>query len=320
MIALLLVAASLNPLAAQDAPKVFTSYEMGVTFNYPSTWTLATEKGSTRGQFPIEGSPEQATLEIYPANFKSDIDIWQATQLNISQQMKREVLKQWQEEIMGVPLLLTKAQGIEGGRVLTQLSGLVYSATPRKMVFRLMAPPADFDKAEFAWRTVLQSLRTVDGAVPKAEDPNRKVTEEDLKPISKPPKRTVWSAPTKAAAAPVKGTVSVDVTAGGTALKLLAPEGWAFESAEGTVTIKHAASGLSATVAVSSILDSPAPGLALMNLTAKTLDSYSRVDSRVEKGPLESRSGGTISYVWRQGAATDAAERYLERARVATPA
>lgn len=301
----LLAAGSWGTPQDPAANPVFTNYELGVTFNYPATWEYAADKNVHRFRFGIEGGAEKATLELYPANYRSDIDIWQATQKNISEQLKRTVVRQWQEEILGVPLLLTKSQGKEGGRETVSISGLVYSATPRKVVFRLAAPAEDFDKAEFEWRTVMQTMRTIDGTIPKPEDPNRQVTPEDLKPKTKPPKRVTWKAGAPDPATFVKAAQVLEAQAGGKSYLLRVPADWTVAPKDGGWTITK--DGIQLELTLASSLDSAPPAAALMTLSGKTLEGFTKVAKREDTLPKLSRAGLTFARVWRTGSGKDGA-------------
>src|SRR4051812_15977869 len=105
--------------------RTYTNTELGLSFNYPKSWKVtkvkvrnrtkfditnpktwrpASTDNTTRFLLPVEGSKQDGTLEIYSAQFFAETDIWQYSQKDINDQMKRPVLRQWQEEILGVPL------------------------------------------------------------------------------------------------------------------------------------------------------------------------------------------------------------------------
>lgn len=292
---------------AQEAEEslAFTSYELGITFNYPKTWETTTDKNSTKFRFSVDGSTTPAVLEVYSANFRAETDIWQISQKTVAEQMRHQVTRQWQEEILGVPLLLTQSTGKEQDKEMVIVSGLVYSATSRKLVFRLTAAATDFEKADFAWRTVMQSLRTIDGSLPKPEDPARPVTDADLKPLTRPPKKMVFKPQERDPATFIKGPVDVEVQAGGKAFKLHAPQGWAFEKTESGFVAKNAALGVDVAIGVFSTLDSEPPGKALLSQSGRSLENYSKVTKREEKGPTLSKSGANRVTIYREGTGTD---------------
>ncbi len=131
--------------------------ELGLVINHPKNWQVTTVRKSAdlKVAIPIEGSSQKAQLELYNIAFNSEKDVWQLGQKAINDRMKREIMRQWEEEFLGVPMLLTKVSFVdkEGPQIL--LTGLIYSRTGKKMMFRLAASPDDFDKAEFMWREAM---------------------------------------------------------------------------------------------------------------------------------------------------------------------
>ncbi|HZH98107.1 MAG TPA: hypothetical protein VEX38_03980, partial [Fimbriimonadaceae bacterium] len=290
--------------APQEETATYSNVDLNISFTHPKAWIVENEKTNSKITIPLEGSEQKATLEIYSIAFNADTEIWQATQKNIFQQMKAEVLDQWKEEILRVPLLLTKARMETNGVPMITVAGLVYSATPRKLSFRLVAPASDFEKADFQWRTAQQTIRTLDGTLPQVEDPTRKPTPEDLRPVGKlPPRKTTWKAPSAADQPAVKGEVATEVQVGGQSARLLVPAGWTVEKGESAITLKNAGISSPVSVSVYSTLDSGMPGRALFQASGRQLGQFAKVIKREEKGPMMSKSHSEIVYIFRSGSA-----------------
>src|SRR5205085_1807734 len=188
---------------AKPTTKTYTSEELGLSFDYPANWKKsavmvknhtkftvtdpkswkpARTENTTRFLMPLPGTDEKGTLEIYSIQFNADTDIGESSQRDINAQLKRTVVKQWKEEVLGVPLLMTKIESTDKNEKLLTETGMIYSATARKLVFRVAASPENFDKADAQWREVMQSVRMADGRLPSAEDPGRRLTPAEINP------------------------------------------------------------------------------------------------------------------------------------------
>lgn len=285
----------------------FTSAELGLTFQHPDNWKVVTKKGDTRINIPLAGG-DVAQLLIFPRAFNSDIDTWNSVERDIAVQQKRTVESQTQEEIMRVPLLLTRVKYSDKGRAMQVLSGLVYSATPRKLLFRLIAPDGSFDVAEQAWRSALTTLRTLDGKMPNQEDPLRKVSAEEAKAATGTPGRITVIAPdTPKRVSLRKGTVAIDASAAGHKVQLRVPAGWTGErQPDGTVILRHPELSKPLTVSVLSSLDSDEPGRALNHATIVSLNAFVEVQKREDSKPLTNSAGALVAEVWRWGTDSNA--------------
>src|SRR5690606_2842666 len=84
----------------------------------------------------------------------------------------RTIDRQWQEVILGVPLLLTRMFFVRSGEKMSTQVGLLYSATPEKLNYRLTVNAEKAEEAEAAWRGALSNLRTLGGSLPGVENPD----------------------------------------------------------------------------------------------------------------------------------------------------
>ena len=283
----------------QPQEQQFSNARLGLAFTFPATWTMATTKNSTK--FTLPGSTEiKPSLEVFDVDFRADVETWTNVEKVSVEQLKRTVERQWQEELLGVPMLLTRANWKEDDIAMTSLSGLLYSATPRKLRFRLVSESATFDEVEKAWREVLLSLRTINGTLPSGETPERN---PEVIPSVKPPSTFRPNPPKVAPVEARKGAMSMAVEINGRASKLFFPAGWVIEKAEnGNFKASNPALPGEVTLSLIDIASEPNPGRILMRAAGASLTIFDKVTVRNEKGPLNSAAGAKIAWVHREGA------------------
>lgn len=289
-----------TPQAPQT--KTYANYEFGLSFEYPASWLSTTKKGDTKFTIVLE-SGAKATVDIHSVTFNADTEIWRYVQKDIVLQMKRQVIEQQEEEILGVPLLTTRSKYTENGTATVSLSGLIYAATPRKLLFRLTAPESVFGDAEAQWREVLQSIRTTSGQPLKREDPNRKIDPKELKNVSsKPIKVTRIDNGNKQKETIAKGEVAVSTTVSSRNVVLRLPAGWQGEvSGDGQITIRNTDLSEPIVVSLYCLLDSDPPAKNLFRASSKSLDLFTEVKKREEPSPAKNKGGATVQTVWRWG-------------------
>lgn len=276
--------------------------ELGMAISHPKAWQINTVRKSQdlKVLIPIEGSSQKATLELYNVSFNSEKDVWQLGQKAINDRMKRELMRQWEEEFLGVPMLLTKVSYVDKSGPQILLTGLIYSRTNKKLMFRLGASPDDYDKAEFAWRETMNTIRT--GRPLKPEDPT-------LKPDPKAPQQT--QLPTPVITKPnsldkevkiTKPPVAVAAEVSGRKVELRIPGEWAGKVEEdGTLTLTNPDVAGNVKINLASILDSDPAARALLKASSKTLGDFQKVAKRDESIPEKNRAGAMIASVWRTG-------------------
>ncbi len=309
-----LIVASILMKPAYQAGVAFTDPELGLGLTIPKTWVIQPPnkkyKDRTIIVMPIQDSSSTATLELIRTSFNASIDLWQTIQLRANEQLQRQVVRQWQQEILGVPMLLTRIDYNERGSAMSGLVGLFYTQTPYKLNFRLSAPAADYDKAEFEFNNVLETLHTLDGSLPKEEDPTRKV--EAVKPKKKDPDhpdalpddpgpkiRKTVAVPN---ARTIKPPVSVPITVSDRKGALYLPARWKASAQDGNaLTLTGPEPGLSVAAKLYTTLDSDPPGDAIQKIAAASLPSFDKVAMRQDSVPTENRAGGTVCTIWRDG-------------------
>jgi hypothetical protein len=290
----------------------YQSLALGMKFNFPKAWELTTnKKGESKILIPIENTSDRAVVEIIPVNFRGEKVVWQLSQVGFNKTMKRPVERQWEEEILGVPVLLTKVNYDEKGSSRVSETGLLYTLGFNKLMYRVIAAPDEFDKADYAWRQVLLSLRTWDGEMPKVEDPSQKIVLKDPKvaaadaakiadelPHPQVPHEINSQPKVKFVKAPSAATVEL----AGKQEQLHVPSDWKVETNKDGGFILHTpgvAGGVKVTVFP--VAGSDPAAIALFKMSGTSLDDYTKVVDRQEALPKPNKAGTAVAYIWRAG-------------------
>lgn len=299
-------------LSVLSGDKLFQSPALDLQFTYPDVWKVQKTRVGFVFTIPVQGDPKGATVEVIEASFRDAREKWQEAQLKVNENMRRAVDRQWQEEILGVPLLLTKISYTQQGTAVTSLVGLLYSATPSKLQFRLTAPTVSYDEMEMGWRNVLLNLRTISGTMPAVEDPSKPAPPEPKKgdtkpdtkvnapvPKPKPPIRLepAWKSQGKRTLAPVP----IECRAGGRATVLRVPNGWSGSLQEDRIVLTHPEVAGSVVVEPLSTIDSPAPERKLILSAGATISAFTAIQRREDLPPIRNRAGATVLVVRRIG-------------------
>jgi hypothetical protein len=278
-------------------------------FTHPKTWVVTTnKKGESRFLVPIEGTSDKAVIEIMPVLFSSEKDVWQLSQVGINKTMKREVERQWEEEILGVPILLTKVNYNDKGTLRTSVTGLVYSLGFNKMMYRIVASPSEFDKVDYAWRQVLLSLRTMYGEMPKVEDGSKPSVPDPNAPARGfPPDEILHpqiphEVNKPVATKPVKAPLATTVEVGGQKLAIHAPTDWKIEMGkDGAFVLRNPAIGSVINGTLFANVGSDPPPIALFKMSAADLNDFAKVTQRTESLPKPNKAGTPVAQIWRTG-------------------
>jgi len=282
----------------------FTVNGTGFAFVRPRTWKVLSTKREQRLTIPTEAKHGPAVMHFYTVDFRYKTSDWQDTQIPVAAEFKRTIDRQWQEEVLGIPLLLTKTSGVDAHGVPdVVLTGLLYSASKNKMLFRLTCSAEDFDEANTAWRTAFQTLRTTDGSKAQADDPNKKLSKDQLEQKPSGPLPVTMVGTDSRAPKLIKGTVVVPGKAGGKSALIHLPVGWtAAVQKDGTWLVT--ARGLEGplTMSLASTLDSDPVDSALLKLSGTSLNDFASVTDRTDIEARRNKAGGTVSAVFRTGA------------------
>lgn len=278
-----------------EKTKTFKDPATDLIFDYPQSWGMKTDKYATTFTFTVKNQSVLVRLlrtdQRYPAGH------WQSSVKMVEETNKNEVLKQWEEELLGVPLLLTRYREQKGAVRSIVLVGLLYARTAEKMSFRLISPEPVADEAEAVWRNVLMSTRTVSGKLPEKEDITATipVTTEEVKPETRPTKSFTLTAKSKADQKFFKGPVRItlDDQAG---IYGYLPEGWKFEN--GTAKSDSAPFNLVLSSGVNDVDSAKKVWLVKCGQKMSELDS---VGKRTEPPMKVSEAGFELRYMIRSG-------------------
>lgn len=295
-------------LAAQDQPtKTYEDKELGLSFQYPEAWRMEKDRLFTRFEIPL-ASGATAEVRLFKTTFSQKPEDWQNVQADVADSIGRTIDRQWQEVILGVPLLLTKTT--QGTPPESTLTGLLYTATEKKMHYRLNTPADQFDEAKNKWSAVLNSLRTASGDLPTAEDPSRpranpeEGAEQPTAPAPTERKVHVLEPPNPTGTQVAKGKQAIDVSIQGIACKLFVSEGWRFtNTAEGWTAHHPDLSGsLSMSVAAGTAQDARR---STVRDSAQSLQRFSKVERRYEPRPKGTKAGALLATIERTGEGDD---------------
>ena len=227
--------AILGALPLAQETKAYRDDSLGLIIQHPVSWSVKKRKYDTLFEFDLPDGGK-ASVQLFRTFFRKDAERWQELQKEVSEQMGRRMARQWFEQILGVPLLLSRIEytGSEGDR--TVLVGLLYTATREKMNFRVNSAAEGAEEAERAWRAALMSLRTTNGELPVAEDPTKPLPD---------PEETVKGQTVSTLRAqqppgvPVRTTNVARLAKLGSQMDVFMPNGWSLETDEDTVRLKH---------------------------------------------------------------------------------
>ncbi len=278
--------------------KTFVTTDRLLEMQIPTGWAVKKEKTRQLITFTTPSGPGR--IEVYSIRYLQQAADWQTMQMTVVNQMKRTLVRQWEEEILAVPMLLTSSkfnepkQGDQGALV-----GLLYTNTPEKFQFRLVAPLADFDAVEGRWREALLTLRTSSGKIPTAED-------GQPDPAATPGEQRIGSTinmATQVAAPRPLGPVKIPFTVSSRTGVLRMPKGIKMSESEPTLMVP----GLKGSVRyeIFSNDDSPASGLFVMQEVNKDLDRFATVSNRENLGPKRNMVGAQMFGTTRTGKSKD---------------
>lgn len=319
-----LLAAILALLPAAQDTDTFTDSKLGLSFTYPKTWTKATpsapvETNNKKGKkgkkpaepigqtflIPLEGSSEPAELLVMRTAYSGSAEDWNLLQETSNKMQKREVARQWQQDILGVPMLLTRINFTEVAGSRTTLAGLFYTHSAEKLLFRLTASAGDFDRVQFEFMKAMETLHTVNGELPKQQIPDQEIVPE--KPKEKVNPRDVpHELPTAQQNKPKAPKVAkgVPLVVGSTTINLVLPSGWTAKASPDGFSISHPKCRLTVNAVIKPAGESDRPDTALQNIAGTRLADYEVVKLREDQVAKVNHLGCSIAWVSRIGSAT----------------
>lgn len=303
-------------LAGPPAQKIFIDQASGFQFIHPAAWKVKQTKLKTVFEIPVGKDTKAGRMEVLSTAFHEPSENWNTYQREAVDIGKRRMDRQWQEEILGVPLLLTQSTGAAKAGEETSLTGLLYSMTDQKMFFRLTSSAALFPEVEKQWREAILSLRTTNGELPKPENPDRPkpVKTKGKKPDpgktisapvdNKPPKPTkidvikpLWESNLKGA----RPDVIIETAAGGASVILGLPSGWEAKAEGEKFLLSHPKVKGKIVLEVLALLDSPDPMGKLEAAANGDIANFDKVTKRVDSKPVRSQGGLKLTSIVRMG-------------------
>lgn len=191
-------------LLAQNPTKNWMDPKTDIKITYPSNWSLRKDKYLDELKFEISGKTVRVELTGIEMNYPPSH--WQEVMREINTNNNRTVLRQWEEELLGVPMVKTRVRDTSKSEAEISVTGLLMSVRPQKFMYRLYSPEGVADEAERQWTAVLLTADSVSGKLPSEPlpvDPNASsntttagnsgepVKVQILKPQDGPPKKTV---------------------------------------------------------------------------------------------------------------------------------
>lgn len=285
----------------EPATKEYRDNDLGLIFQYPQEWRLTKTRLGAQFEFLTEeGATARVTITRTP--FREAKDQWQSYQRDIEEAARREVLDQSEEELLGVPLLLTRTRYTGPDGIFRQLKGLLYSRSRQKLNFILEAPETAFPGAETAWRGTWNSFRTITGELPVAEG-----TPETTNPTNptQDAEREVYTLTDPkddqtAAEATRRPETRVEVPGPSGTETIALPEGWTAEPRDAVIVLRHP-SVQGTTVLTLSLGDTAFARRVMNNLNRDALKRFDVVSLRKEETIAENQNGAQVMSVLREG-------------------
>ena len=285
-------------LLTQNETKVYEDKSLDLRFDYPQTWKLRKERLFDVMEFNV--GEEVIQVRLMKTNMTYPAAHWQEVMSVMNNQGGRIVLKQWEEELLGVPLLMTRFREGEGANIRVVLTGLLYGARPDKFNFRLSSSEKAATEAEETWFKVLLTMRTVSGLMPNEKPPETGATDPGT--TSTNSKTYVLEPETNRPPKPVRGSIRV-VADAERGIYAYFPDGW--NLADG---IASHSSGLKV-----KLESETAPlDLAKKNWLAAAgllLQDLASVSERGETKAGYNKAAFTVGYMWRKGVIANGEQR-----------
>jgi hypothetical protein len=301
MIALTVLTAALAMGQAQDT-KTFKDDELGLSFQYPAAWSFRQERLYSVFDIPLS-TGSAAECRIIHTNFRQERQVWQDIQKEIAISMERRVDSQWQEIILGVPLLMTRLGHSQAGADKVTLVGLLYSSSAQKLNFRLTSSVVDAPEAEKAWRDALNSLRTTDGQLPQTQDPNS--TDQgstDAGAAEEPEDKgsLTLSPKSKAPVQKKKGSEVWTAFLDSKPLSIYAPKDWSFEKVDKGWAITHSKVSGKLLMSIHAGTDADAKS-SVLKASVASASRFKSISVRSEPRPRNTKAGAIHHSISRRG-------------------
>lgn len=288
--ALLVASALLSP---QQETREFKDKDMDLAFQYPREWKVKKISFGQAFEFKVDGQP--CEVRLINMDMEYPADLWQKSVSDIALNRNQTVERQWEEELLGVPLLLSRLFDETSGNPTTTLVGLLFSNAKNKLNFRVEAPTPVFTQAEQLWRNVLATARPLSGQLPgqagtKTPEPSTTTTTNTKEPkavVIGGKKNTTVEYKT----APTRLLVDTSATIFG-----YFPDGWTISDAKAT----HP--GIKGTIEVTAGTGAKDTARKLwLSLAGRRLGEMDSVAARQDKSNIINTAGYETFSIWRKG-------------------
>lgn len=282
--------------------KVYEHTPTNFKFSIAGTSNITKKKGDWTITFPVGSTKATAALHVFAVSFMAEPDVWEGAQKYFAEQSKATVMSQTREEILGVPILVTKMQEVATSDRKITISALIYSQSDLKLFFRLVAPEAVFGEAEQKFHEILQTLGTIDGRLPKPEIPGRVPEAPATKNKGIPEvTRTAIGASSGETKFTV-GLVRIGANLAGRPVQLCVPKDYTLEpGTDGKILAGHPELGMKIEFELGSSLDSSALMPILAGKASSALAKFDSVKLRSEGRPKPNTAGANFVVIRRQG-------------------
>jgi hypothetical protein len=302
MIALTILTAALVAGQEQET-KTFKDEELGLSFQYPAEWSFRQERLYSVFDIPMS-TGSTAECRIIHTNFQQDRQVWQDIQKEIAISMERRVDRQWQEVILGVPMLMTRLGYSQAGADKVTLVGLLYSSSAQKLNFRLSSSVVDAPEAEKAWRSTLNSLRTTSGQLPEIQDPNSTSQGSSNAGAAEEPEddgSLTLTPKSNEAVQKKKGSEVWTAFLDSKPVSIYAPKGWTFTKADKGWTVTHdkVSGKLMMTIHAGTDADARA---SVVKASIASSSRFKSISVRDEPRPRNTKAGAKHHSISRRGA------------------
>jgi len=283
-----------------SATNDFRDANLNLAFTYPSRWKITKkDKREVHFEIPFANSSRAGELVVIRTGFRGLADDWQNLQKQTNELSNRTIVRQWSQDLLGAPLLLTQVNYIDKTDSMTMTTGLFYTNVPSKMLFHLKVPAAVQDEMAFEWQQTLETFRTLDGNPLAAEDPSKPV-------VARPPvvtteaKRPLITEKDKVKKVSADRLVKLEIN--GRKLEIELPETWTFADQKDTqLTLVNKSKKLSFTAEVLLRIDSEPADAWLAKFAATDLAAYDSVVLREDAENVPTKFGTTYGYTIRSG-------------------
>ena len=305
-----------------SATNDFRDANLNLAFSYPSRWKITKkDKREVHFEIPFANSSRAGELVVIRTGFRGLAEDWQNLQKQTNELSNRTVVRQWSQDLLGAPLLLTQVNYIDKTDSMTMTTGLFYTNVPSKMLFHLKVPASVQDEMAFEWQQTLETFRTLDGNPLASEDPSKPS-------VARPPvvatesKRPLTVDKEKVSKVPANRLIRVEIN--GRKLEIELPEAWGFtDQKDSQVTLVNKAKKVSFGAEILLRIDSEPADAWLARFAGTDLAAYATIALREDAENVPTRFGttygytirsgkGNIGYRWSGGGYVNGADAYLK--------